>query len=395
MSSSVQVFGRAYAAPKRLVDGTHRAASLATTLARARRVARRIGVTRVADVTGLDTLGIPVVSAIRPDGRSLSTSQGKGATRDAAIASALMESIECWHAEHLALPVVRGTFAAMKARGAIDPRTLPRPRGRLDAGETWRWVPAWDLGRGAAALVPDEAVTLDCVFARPPRLDVSSNGLASGNHLLEAIAHGLCEVIERDAEARWRRARGRVRIALDTIEEPTARALIARCRDAGAAIGVWDLTSDVGVPVFGCALVADPDEPAWRPLGVYWGFGCHLDPSIALVRAVTEAAQTRVTYVAGSRDDFFPFDYARATDEDLTRAVWDDVHDRRGPWRDLRRIANAATPTFEGDLDVLLRALDDAGARRVLVCELTRAEHRVPVVKVLVPGRAIDIARMG
>ncbi len=394
---SVRIAGRAYAAPKRLVDGTHRAAPLATTLARARRVARRIGVTRVADVTGLDTLGIPVVTAIRPDGRSLSTSQGKGVTRDAAIASALMESIECWHAEHLALPIVRGTFAALKPRGAIDPRRLPRPRGRLGAGETWRWVPGWDLAAGRAVLVPDEAVTLDCVFDAPPRLDVSSNGLASGNHLLEAIAHGLCEVIERDAEARWRAARGRRRVALDTVEDATARGLLARCHAAGAAVGVWDLTSDVGVPVYGAALVADPDEPAWRPLGVYWGFGCHLDPAIALVRALTEAAQTRVTYVAGSRDDFFPIDYARATDEELTRAVWDDIHARRGPWLDLRRVrrAAAATPTFEGDLEVLIAALDRAGAPSVVVCDLTRTEHRVPVVKVIVPGRATDIARMG
>jgi YcaO-like protein with predicted kinase domain len=149
------------------------------------------------------------------------------------------------------------------------------------------------------------------------------------------------------------------------------------------------------VPVYGCALVADPDEPAWRPLGVYWGFGCHLDPDVALARAVTEAAQTRVTYVAGSRDDFFPFDYARATDEELTRAVWADLHARGGRRVSLRRAPRLATPSFEGDLDVLLARLDAAGAREVLVCDLTRAEHGVPVVKVIVPGRATDVERMG
>jgi ribosomal protein S12 methylthiotransferase accessory factor len=390
----IRVFDRAYAARKRWIDGTHRAAPLGETLARARRVARRVGVTRLADVTGLDTLGIPVVSAIRPDGRSLSTSQGKGATRDAAIASALMESIECWHAERVALPRVRGTWARLRARGAVDPRTLPRPRGRLDPDARWAWVPAWDLARGRRALVPVDAVTLDCRFETPPALDVSSNGLASGNHLLEAIAHGLCEVIERDAEARWRRARGRRRVDLATVDDPVARDLIDRCARAGAAAGVWDLTSDIGVPVYGCALVADPDQPAWRALGVYWGFGCHLDPSIALVRALTEAAQTRATYVAGSRDDFFPFDYARATDERLARAVWHDLHDRRGPWLDLRRVPRRATPTFEGDLEVLIGALDRAGARSVLVADLTREELGVPVVKVIVPGRARDVARM-
>ncbi len=393
----MRVFDRELTAAKRLRDGTHRAAAIATTLRRARRVARAIGVTRVADVTGLDTLGVPVVSAIRPNGRSLSTSQGKGLSRDHALASALMESIETWHAEHLALPIVRGTYAALRGRGAIDPRRLPRPRGRLDLAAPFAWVRGWDLGADRAVLVPTDAVTLDCVFAAPPRLDVSSNGLASGNHLLEALAHGLCEVIERDAEARWRAARGRARVTLASIDDPAARALIAQITADGAAIGVWDLTSDVGVPVYGCAIVVDPAQPAWRALGAYWGFGCHLDPAIALVRAVTEAAQTRVTYIAGSRDDFFPGDYAQAADLDYARAVWRDLHARRGPWRDFARARRAAavTATFEDDLAVLIAKLGAAGARQVIAVDLSRAEHGIPVVKVLVPGRACDVDRMG
>ena len=73
---------------KQVTSGTHRAASLRQTLARAWPVARAIGVTRLADVTGLDTVGIPVCAAIRPDGRSLSTSQGKGTSLVAAQVSA-------------------------------------------------------------------------------------------------------------------------------------------------------------------------------------------------------------------------------------------------------------------------------------------------------------------
>jgi YcaO-like protein with predicted kinase domain len=43
-----------------------------------------MGITRIANVTGLDRIGIPVVMVCRPNSRSVSVSQGKGLTLDAA-----------------------------------------------------------------------------------------------------------------------------------------------------------------------------------------------------------------------------------------------------------------------------------------------------------------------
>lgn len=390
-------FDERLAAPKRHRDGTHRAAAPRTTIARARRLMRRLGITRLANLTGLDSLGVPVWSAIRPNGRSLATSQGKGLTDDHARASALMESIETWHAENVRLRRRRGTPAAMRAaRTTVDVRALPRLR-TIDAARSIDWVEGWDLLREEAVWVPLEAVTLDTVFADgyEPSFDVSSNGLASGNHLLEAIVHGVCEVIERDGEARWRAARGDRRVDLATIEDPVTRALVERVRAGGAHLTVWDLTTDVGIPIYGCALLEDPREPSWRPLGLYQGFGCHLDPAIALIRAVTEAAQTRVTYIAGSRDDFFPFDYARATDEELLAGIWDDLHREPAERVDLRAAPRLACATFEGDLRVVLDRLAAVGARRVIAVDLSHPDVGIPVVKCLVPGRAKDVGHMG
>jgi ribosomal protein S12 methylthiotransferase accessory factor len=385
--------GKKYAARKRHTDGTHRAADPAATITRARRAMGAIGITRLANLTGLDSLGVPVWSAIRPNGRSLSTSQGKGLTHDHARASALMESIETWHAEEVR-PRRRATWAALRARAAtVDLRQLPRnarvPTGAID------WLDGWDLLRGEPCWVPFESVTLDTVFARPPVFDVSSNGLASGNHLLEAIVHGVCEVIERDAEARWRATRGDRRLDLATVRDPGARALLDTLAAAHVHTTVWDLTSDVGVPVYGCAVVEDPREPSWRALGLYQGFGCHLDPDVALVRALTEAVQTRVTYIAGSRDDFFPADYERATDEELLTAIWDDLHRPPAELVDHRAAPRLATATFEDDLRLLVGALACSGARRVVAVDLTRADVGIPVVKCIVPGRARDVGRMG
>src|SRR6185503_15207440 len=171
-------------------------------------------------------------------------------------------------------------------------------------------------------LVPLESVTLDTTFTRPPMFDISSNGLASGNVLVEAVVHGLCEVLERDAEAAWRRAGGDRRLVLDTIADPVCSALIEQISKTGARVFVWDLAS-TNVCAIGAAIMEDPNEPTWRQLGFYQGFGAHLRPEIAIARALTEAAQTRLTYIAGARDDFFPFDYARATDPELLAELWD------------------------------------------------------------------------
>src|SRR5438552_592107 len=86
------IFGVPQRAKKRFVDGTHRARSPRATLARMRPLMKRLGITRLACLTGLDAVGVPVWAAIRPNGRSLSTSQGKGLSDDAAAVSALMES---------------------------------------------------------------------------------------------------------------------------------------------------------------------------------------------------------------------------------------------------------------------------------------------------------------
>ena len=229
----LRLSGHVLDAPIRLTDGTLRAASLAATWRRFAPVARRAGITRIAELTGLDTIGIPVFAAIRPMGRSLSTQQGKGATELAARVSALMESLETWSAEHMALPAIRASWRRLGSR-AVDVRRLARPRGRLDRDARWRWVEGWDLVADRPVLVPEQAVTLDTTFRAPPVFDISSNGLASGNALAEAVAHGLCEVIERDAEAAWRRAGGDRRLVLDSIPDPACRALIERITAAGA-----------------------------------------------------------------------------------------------------------------------------------------------------------------
>jgi YcaO-like protein with predicted kinase domain len=217
---------------------------------------------------------------------------------------------------------------------------------------------------------------------------MSSNGLASGNHVLEATSHALCEVVERDATTLWslgdERARRRTRLALDTVDDPACRDVLARYERAGVEVAVWETTTDVGIPAFLCRIVERVPEPA-RPLPVTQGMGCHPARRVALLRALTEAAQSRLTLISGARDDTSLERYEGI--QELERTARALAHLRSEP--PVRRFQEA--PTFEGesfDEDVAwaLERLRAAGLRQVVVVELTKRELGIPVVRVIIPG---------
>jgi YcaO-like protein with predicted kinase domain len=395
VTAPVVLFDRPMRAGKRHLGGTHRAVSLTSTLARARRLYRRAGVTRVGELTGLDDLGVPVFAAIRPQSRSLSSQQGKGTSALAAEVSAAMEAVETWHAE-TARPTLRGRTVAELPGPACAVRALPRQRA-LPRAARLDWSRGWDLLAQRWCWVPFEAVHLDLVFAPGyrPIFDVSSNGLASGNHPLEAVLHGLCEVIERDAEAQWRQTGSQRRLILDTVDDPACQALITRLTGRGTRLAAWDLTSDVEVPVVAVALLEPPDQPAWRGLGVYQGFGAHPSPAIALARALTEAAQTRLTYIAGGRDDFFPADYAHASDPTVVARTWAELVLVDSEPVDFAALPDLATPTLHGDLHAVLDALRAAGVDQALAVDLSRPRTGLSVVRTLIPGRATALEYLG
>lgn len=348
----------------------------------------RFGITRVANLTGLDNIGLPVYTAIHPNARSLSTSQGKGLDADSAKASALMESIEAWHAEHVERTPVKGSYSCLHdSLPLINLAELPVRVGskvRLDG--PIEWVEGYDILQREPRWVPYEAVTLNFVFNGFPRNTflVSSNGLASGNHMLEAITHGLCELIERDAEVIWELTDDWRLIDLDSVNDCCCSHVIELVRNAGLNINAWDITSDVGVPSFSCFIWEDPHKLIRRPLGFYGGAGCHPSSEIALLRALCEAIQSRLTLITGSRDDIFPADYKETTDNSHLQAIADSVSD--GPTERFSNRNSFATDTFEADIAALLFRLRKVGMKSVVVVDLTKSDIGIPVAKVIVPG---------
>src|SRR5712692_4390836 len=114
---------------KHFHSGTHRIIAPEETLRRVQPLLPVMGITRIANVTGLDCIGIPVVMVCRPNSRSIAVSQGKGTTLVAAKASGVMESIEFYHAERIQQPLMLGSYAELRyAYRLVDVARLPRLR---------------------------------------------------------------------------------------------------------------------------------------------------------------------------------------------------------------------------------------------------------------------------
>jgi ribosomal protein S12 methylthiotransferase accessory factor len=352
-----------------------------------------MGITRVANVTGLDTLGLPVVAVYRPNARSIVVSQGKGLDLWAAKASGLMEAIEAFHAEHAALPLRLASARELaRSHELVDVAGLPRvAMGSFHLDRPILWCEARALGTDRPIWVPYELVHTNFSLPLPAGsgfFTMSSNGLASGNHVLEAVSHGLCEVIERDALALWDAAGGSGsavgRIALDSIDDPTCDRVVAVIRAAGLAIGIWDITSDIGLATFACVLV-DRGPNQVGQVYTSHGSGCHPSRSVALLRALTEAAQTRLTFIAGTRDDADRELFERARDPARIERLRAEL-DAPGEGRGFSAVPTRELDDLEDDVRWQRERLAAAGLEQVATVELTQPQIGIPVVRVIVPG---------
>ena len=292
------------------LGGTVRELAAGETFARLKPILREFGITRLANITGLDTIGIPVWTVVRPLGLSLSVSQGKGVTHELATVSGIMESIEVFHAEQRRPPpTIRDLFECNRDSSFISPHRLTiRSDADVSDGRPIPWLKGEDLFEGSQKWIPAELLDLD--FSKREEHPVflkSSNGLASGNTRTEAIVHGLCEVIERDQVSFWSveqddlNPSGRRRVILQSIRDPVCQPLVEKCLSAGLEVLIWHTTINIDIPVFTCTLIDRRNNTPYPQQAS--GYGCHPIATIALARAITEAAQSRVTHISGLRED--------------------------------------------------------------------------------------------
>ncbi len=374
---------------KQVQQGTHRLAAPEETLARVRPWCERIGITRVANVTWLDRIGIPVAMAVRPNSRSVSVAQGKGQTLELAYASAVMEAVETWHGEELGGRVRFVSWREM-AGCTADPALLCRT-GRVLAEDTEiGWIEGRDLRDGSPVWLPAELIHTD--YTIPPMRGAgyflaSTNGLASGNHVLEAISAAICEVVERDAVALWHarppQERASFHLDLASVDDAGCMGLLEKYGRAGIAVRAWDVTSDTGIPAYLCWIREAKGTPVAVP-NTFAGAGCHPDPAVALSRALTEAAQTRLNVIAGVRDDL-PTAY-RVPAAAAVGPVLMDVFASQFQAQRFGERTGFASDDLAEDVRWELDRLGQAGFQQAIVVDLTREEIGIPVVRVAVPG---------
>jgi ribosomal protein S12 methylthiotransferase accessory factor len=405
------------------VDGIERVVPAAKTMERMKAVAASLGVTRLADITGLDRIGIPVYSAVVPKSADfLSVYNGKGVRRVDAQAGALMEAVERQTALKARPPCIEGSYSELsRSRTMLDPRSINQKLAKTYSEDrVYSWIEGLDLVSGASCWVPAKlAGYLWHEVPHPSCFEMSdTNGIASGNCKGEAICHALCELAERDA---WTMAeiaahqlpRQRRSFAFgpnakngpDDLEifpclELGANDLMEAFHGAGLFPVVRDITSSLGIPAI-FASVADDQIPGF-PMA-HSGLGAHPNVHVALRRALTELAQSRCVDIQGVREDICQ----PGPDEDSF-----SLHTRRisvinpHSWylgrskarRTLKDFPSVANETVEADLRTLLERFAACGLTQIIVVDFTPNIVGYSVVRVIVPGIefwATDHGRLG
>jgi YcaO-like protein with predicted kinase domain len=351
-----------------------------------------VGITRLADVTGLDRVGLPVVLAVRPLGRSLAVSQGKGLTREQAAVSAILEAMELHHAERHRLPLRYGRDDELAARlRLVDLEQLPYRQGADRARRRpLLWVEGIDLADGGGRWLPYELVHADYSLPQPAASGLfaqSTSGLAAGATRSGAIRHALLEAVERDALALAAVdvEPPAVRLLdLDGVGDADCRAVLAAVAAAGLAVVALDVTSDLAVATISCRLV-ERQRVAAAMAHPAEGSAADPLPERALLKALIEAAQARLAFIAGTRDDLDPLDYV-ALDAERERDFWLACADADWPRRPVATLPRGPADDDEATLGWVCARLASAGLDQVVVVDLDDPDVAVPVVRVVVPG---------
>ena len=343
-----------------------------------------LGITRLARQTGLDRIGIPCYAAIRPNSATLATHQGKGVDDISAQLSAVMEAAEYAIAEAPDTPQRTLSIAEAQARGLelLDVTHL-LPRGAvIDESMPIRWVEGFALTTGAPVLVPYDAV----VLGTPPRdligLSQSTNGIAAGTRLSGALLHGLCEVVERDAVCLWSykpdAAAQATAVSPAAFGDAAVDALVDKIARAGFRLRLFDLTNNIGVPVIYAALF--PADGADKHFDLTTGASCHPVAAVAARRAIVEAAQTRITNIAGARDDIVEGEYDAQLGRSIAALTEPTPATRPAP---MGLMADSGEDVLIGALQA---GLARAGLHRIVVIPLGGEPFGIRVAKIYVPG---------
>ena len=385
-------------------------------------VSSNIGITRLADITNMDILGIPNFSAVLPGTEDyIWVYSGKGPTRMDAKASALMESIE----RYSSLPsgnrkkMIQGSYKeASKVSKILHPSNVVEPMIlEYDDEMIMDFLSGYDLVNNDRILIP-APLALFRYSPKPPAINPfayhHTNGLASGNVLEEAICHSLCELIERDATSlaelnasalpyNFLRTMTKYLsdngleidpvdgtefvdddskypdVDISNIDFKPISNLVKKFNDAKIPLIIKDITSPIGVPTFNASSIEWITEDYGY---LAEGHGTHPDARIALLRAITEVSQTRAANIQGARDDLRKISYGNSNSDE--KKTWQFMKSKNTI--QFSEIKSFIHDDILDDINFILSRLVSNGLKQVIVVDLTNPQIMIPVVRTIVPG---------
>jgi ribosomal protein S12 methylthiotransferase accessory factor len=273
-----------------------------TTLLYAQQLAATAGISEVRDITDLDILGVPVFVSVRPQARREAFTFGKGLRRIDAEVGAYMEALEFFFAEPGigAVSTHWGSARDVAGQKRGDDAILdfvPLLQREVDLDGSLLLASVRDLESGDERAIPAELIFYPAPNVGQALFGSSTNGLASGNSVLEATIQALLELIERDIWS-FEFVRGASKLVEAASLPDDVSEIIERAERSGLQLKVRTIPNDYGIPFF-AAFVFDLNNPSRKTFNGGWA--CDLDRERALVRAVTEAAQSRVAFIHGGR----------------------------------------------------------------------------------------------
>ena len=385
--------------------GTHRVIAPSKTIEINENKLKVAGITRIADITDLDRIGIPIYTAIRPtaeDG-AVSIYGGKGITKDHAKASAMMEGFERYSAERQDIDeTIIASLSEIEEFGEyIDPKSLNLPKEfeKKDISDlSLEWSKSIDLISNREYYIPTNAIYHPYISKDDSQnlFKSNTNGLASGNILEEAILHGIFEVIERDAWSIFELThKNYAQIDISSIENEVIIDIIDKFESEGIKIKLMDFTADIKIPT----IAASADDTITRDAGLLTlGMGTHLDPEVAILRALTEVAQSRATQINGAREDTVRADFAREAGYERMKRINKYYFRDEEEQIKLSDIENKSTSSITKDIEIVKDELISNDIQKILYTNLTRPELDVSVVRVVIPEMelyTIDKSRAG
>jgi ribosomal protein S12 methylthiotransferase accessory factor len=240
------------------------------------------------------------------------------------------------------------------------------------------WVIGKDIISGKTCYVPINSVVHPHDGKKLFRSN--TNGLASGNSEEEAVFHAMLEVIERDAWSISELSKNTYRkVNVENAKNPLIFELLEKFKKAKINIILKDLTSEVGIPTV--AAISDDDvlkDPALLCMGV----GCHLHPEIAVLRALTEVAQSRATQIHGAREDTNRGDVVRKISYDRMKRAHKKWYTFKNEIN-IEDMPNNAKLNLKKDIETVKEILKQNGFDKIITVKLNKTD--IDVSRVIIP----------